>query len=52
MYSENKSNLPLEKIFSNVAITDDMEENISKISGVTAIEKNYTTHCKKYRFWK
>lgn len=48
MYSENKSNLPLEKIFSNVAITDDMEENISKISGVTAIEKNYTTPVKYY----
>lgn len=49
MYSENKSNLPLEKIFSNVAITDDMEENISKISGVTAIEKNYTTPVKYYK---
>ena len=48
MYSENKSNLSLEKIFSNVAITDDMEENISKISGVTAIEKNYTTPVKYY----
>lgn len=48
MYSENKSNLSLEKIFSNVAITDDMEENISKISGVTAIEKNYTTPIKYY----
>lgn len=48
MYSENKSNLPLEKIFSNIAITDDMEENISKISGVTAIEKNYTTPVKYY----
>ena len=48
MYSENKSNLPLEKIFSNVAITDDMEENISKISGITAIEKNYTTPVKYY----
>ncbi|WP_270839214.1 ABC transporter permease [Peptacetobacter hiranonis] len=49
MYSENKSNLPLEKIFSNVAITEDMEENISKISGVTAIEKNYTTPVKYYK---
>ena len=48
MYSENKSNLPLEKIFSNVAITEDMEENISKILGVTAIEKNYTTPVKYY----
>lgn len=48
MYSENKSNLSLEKIFSNVAITDDMEENISKISGVTAIKKNYTTPVKYY----
>ncbi|QQQ87543.1 FtsX-like permease family protein [Peptacetobacter hiranonis] len=48
MYSENKSNLPLEKIFSNVAITEDMEENISKILGVTAIEKNYTTLVKYY----
>ena len=48
MYSENKSNLSLEKIFSNIAITDDMEENISKISGVTAIEKNYTTPVKYY----
>ncbi len=48
MYSENKSNLSLEKIFSNVAITDDMEENISKILGVTAIEKNYTTPVKYY----
>lgn len=48
MYSENKSNLPLEKIFSNVAITEDMEENISRILGVTAIEKNYTTPVKYY----
>lgn len=48
MYSENKSNLPLEKIFSNVAITEDMEENISKILEVTAIEKNYTTPVKYY----
>lgn len=48
MYSENKSNLPLEKIFSNVAITEDIEENISKILGVTAIEKNYTTPIKYY----
>lgn len=48
MYSENKSNLSLEKIFSNVAITDDMEENISKISGVTSLEKNYTTPIKYY----
>ena len=48
MYSENKSNLPLEKIFSNVAITEGMEENISKISGVTYIEKNYTTPVKYY----
>lgn len=46
MYSENKSNLPLEKIFSNVAITEDMEENISKILGVTSLEKNYTTPVK------
>ncbi|RHQ98100.1 ABC transporter permease [Peptoclostridium sp. AF21-18] len=48
MYSENKSNLPLEKIFSNVAITEDMEENISKILGVTSLEKNYTTPVKYY----
>lgn len=48
MYSENKSNLPLEKIFSNVAITEDMEENISKILGVTNLEKNYTTPVKYY----
>lgn len=48
MYSENKSNLPLEKIFSNVAITENMEENISKMSGVTTIEKNYTTPVKYY----
>lgn len=48
MYSENKSNLPLEKIFSNVAITEDMEEKISKISGVTNLEKNYTTPVKYY----
>ena len=48
MYSENKSNLPLEKIFSNVAITEGMEENISKISGLTYIEKNYTTPVKYY----
>lgn len=48
MYSENKSNLPLEKIFSNVAITEDMEENISKISGVRNLEKNYTTPVKYY----
>ncbi len=48
MYSENKSNLPLEKIFSNVAITEDMEENIYKILGVTSLEKNYTTPVKYY----
>ena len=48
MYSENKSNLPLEKIFSNVAITEDMEENISRILGVTSLEKNYTTPVKYY----
>ena len=48
MYSENKSNLPLEKIFSNVAITEDMEENISRILGVTNLEKNYTTPVKYY----
>lgn len=48
MYSENKSNLPLEKIFSNVAITEDMEENISKILGVTNLEKIYTTPVKYY----
>lgn len=48
MYSENKSNLPLEKIFSNVAITEDMEENIYKILGVTSLEKNYTTLVKYY----
>lgn len=48
MYSENKSNLPLEKIFSNVAITEDMEENIYKILGVTNLEKNYTTPVKYY----
>lgn len=48
MYSENKSNLPLEKIFSHVAITEDMEENIYKILGVTSLEKNYTTPVKYY----
>lgn len=48
MYSENKSNLPLEKIFYNVAITEDMVKNISKISGVTDLEKNYITPVKYY----
>lgn len=48
MYSENKSNLPIEKIFSNVAITEDMGKNISKIPGVTSVEKNYTIPVKYY----
>lgn len=48
MYSENKSNLPIEKIFSNVALTDEVVKNVNKIKGVESVENSYTSPAKYY----
>lgn len=48
MYNENKSNLPIEKIFSNVALTDEVVKNVNKIKGVESVENSYTSPAKYY----